>query len=83
MERSIVVSEVLKEIDAQIARLEQVRDLLSGTTASRKRGRSAKTQASATSKKVRGPMSAETRARMRKAQKARWAKQKAKTSKRS
>lgn len=72
---------VIAEIDAQIAKLEQARTLLAGTSvAPKKRGRpagsSAKGSAIAknTSPKKKRKMSAEGRARIAAAQKARWAK---------
>jgi hypothetical protein len=74
-----MVEKIIAEIDAEIARLQQVRTLLAPTaTTGKKRGRPAK-GASAPSplKKAAGkrqPLSAEARERMRQGQLARWKK---------
>jgi hypothetical protein len=64
-------SKLVADIDAEIERLQQARALLNGAEAKRKPGRSAKK----TTPKKR-TMSAEGRARIAAAQKARWAKAK-------
>jgi hypothetical protein len=69
-------AEILQTIDAEIARLEQVRALLNGHTAPVKRGRPIGSNATTTTKAPRRKMSAEGRARIVAAQKARWAKAK-------
>jgi len=56
---------LLEEVKKEIARLQQVVDLLEGSAKSSKRGR-----------KPRKPMSAESRAKIAAAQKKRWAKHK-------
>jgi hypothetical protein len=72
------------EIDAEIDRLQKVRSLLTGDTALLKRGRPSIKQTAATSldlgtnAKPRRKMSAEGRARIAAAQKARWARAKKK-----
>jgi hypothetical protein len=68
--------EIIQTIDAEIARLEQARALLNGHTAPAKRGRPFGSKPVATSKPVRRKLSAEGRARIAAAQKARWAKTK-------
>jgi hypothetical protein len=71
--------EIIQSIDAEIARLEQARNLLNGHTAPPKRGRPASSKATATPKPAkRRKMSAEGRARIAAAQRARWAKAKGK-----
>jgi hypothetical protein len=68
-------TEIIQTIDAEIARLERAKALLKGdTTAPAKRGRSLSSKPAATSKPIRRRMSAEGRARIAAAQKARWAK---------
>jgi len=64
-------SKLVADIDAEIERLQQARALLNGAEAKRKPGRAA----NSTSPKKR-TMSAEGRARIAAAQKARWAKAK-------
>jgi hypothetical protein len=67
-------SEILHTIDAEIARLEKARALLNGnTTSPAKRGRPFRSTVTATAK-PRRKISAEGRARIAAAQKARWAK---------
>jgi len=69
-------TEIIDTLDAEIARLEQVRTLLNGHTAPVKRGRPIASNATTTTKAPRRKMSAEGRARIAAAQKARWAKAK-------
>jgi hypothetical protein len=70
-------TEIIQTIDAEIARLEKARALLNGkTTSPAKRGRPSRLTVIATPK-PRRKMSAEGRARIAAAQKARWAKAKA------
>ena len=69
-------SEIIQTIDAEIARLEKARALLDGhVSAPAKRGRPVSSKVTATAK-PRRKMSAEGRARIAAAQKARWAKAK-------
>jgi len=75
-----MVKDILAAIDAEIARLEQVKTLLSASgtvSARRKPGRPAKSVSAATSKiqntRKRRKMSAEARERIRQAQLKRWA----------
>lgn len=81
------IAGIVAEIDLEIARLEQAKALIAGQTAPSKRGRppaaqpkSAKATSFAfgTNAKPRRQMSAEGRARIAAAQKARWAKAKKK-----
>jgi hypothetical protein len=67
-------TEVIQTIDAEIARLEKARALLNSQTASPKRGRPVSSKPAA--KPQRRKISAEGRARIAAAQKARWAKAK-------
>jgi hypothetical protein len=68
-------TEIIQTIDAEIARLEKARALLSGHTTTPKRGRPISSKPVATTKPLkRRKMSAEGRARIAAAQKARWAK---------
>jgi len=67
---------ILSEIDAEISRLEQVKQLLSDTPAKRGPGRPDTKGLVAAPKKKRPPMSAAARAKIAAAQKARWAKSK-------
>jgi hypothetical protein len=69
-------SAIIQTIDAEIARLEQARALLNGHTTTPKRGRPVSLKSAATLKPQRRKMSAEGRARIAAAQKARWAKAK-------
>ena len=64
---------IVQSIDAEISRLERVRALLTGHTAPLKRGFPRSERAAPVRK--RKPMSAEGRARIAAAQKARWAKE--------
>jgi hypothetical protein len=65
---------IIQFIEAQIARLEQAKAVLNGRTTPVKRGRPFGSKAPPTAKPVRRKMSAEGRARIVAAQKARWAK---------
>jgi hypothetical protein len=68
-------TEIIQTIDAEIARLEQARALLKGdTTAPATSGRSLNYKPATTAKAPRSKMSAEGRARIAAAQRARWAK---------
>jgi hypothetical protein len=67
-------TEIIQTIDAQIARLEQAKAVLNGHTTPAKRGRPIGSKATPTAKPLRRKMSAEGRARIVAAQKARWAK---------
>jgi hypothetical protein len=69
-ERTLFGMDILALIDAEIAQLQQARALITGTTAKRKPGRPVGTG------KKRRKMSAEGRARIVAAVKARWARQK-------
>jgi hypothetical protein len=70
-------TEILQTIDAEIARLEKARALLNGhVSAPAKRGRPVGAKPLAASKPQSRKMSAEGRARIAAAQKARWAKAK-------
>jgi hypothetical protein len=69
-------TEIIQTIDAEIARLERARGLLNGHTAPVKRGRPISSNATTTRKPPRRKISAEGRARIAAAQKARWAKAK-------
>jgi hypothetical protein len=71
-------TEIIQTIDAEIARLEKARVLLNGHTTTPKRGRTVSSKPVATLKPQRREMSAEGRARIAAAQKARWAKAKGK-----
>jgi hypothetical protein len=77
------IAGIVAEIDLEIARLEKARALIAGQTAPSKRGRPPAAKKSATTSfafgtntKPRRQMSAEGRARIAAAQKARWAKAK-------
>ena len=82
------IDNLISEIDAEIARLNDARALLAGVTTTRKRGRPAKTAkaakavkaaakpAKAAKKKAKRNISPEDRARIAAAVKARWAAQK-------
>jgi hypothetical protein len=73
-------TEIIQTIDAEIARLEKARELLNGHIGTpAKRGRPlGSTVTTKTTAKPRRKMSAEGRARIAAAQKARWAKAKGK-----
>jgi hypothetical protein len=66
--------EILTHIDAEIARLQQVKALLSGEQTKRKSGRPSSKLGNKTITGNKRIMSAEGRARIAAAQKARWAK---------
>ena len=70
------IETIVSEIDAEIMRLEQAKQLLTGTATKRGPGRPRVnvTSAPAPKKKARRKMSAAGRARIAAAQKARWAK---------
>jgi hypothetical protein len=68
-------SEIIQTIDAEIARLEKAKALLNGHTTTPRRGRPISAKPTATAK-PRRKVSAEGRARIAAAQKARWAKAK-------
>jgi hypothetical protein len=69
--------EILAHIDTEIARLQQVKGILSGiTTTTRKKRGPNKVKVAPTPVIVKHTMSAEGRARIAAAQKARWAKAK-------
>jgi hypothetical protein len=69
--------DIISEIDAEISRLEQAKQLLSGTTPKRGPGRPPlKVGVKTAPKKKRSRMSPEARARIAAAQRARWAKTK-------
>jgi hypothetical protein len=77
--RPMDTTEVIQSIDAEIARLEKARALLNGHVSTpAKRGRPVSSKLGATAKPQRRKMSAEGRARIAAAQKARWAKAKGK-----
>lgn len=71
------VSQILKEVDDEIARLQQARNLLAGESKNR-RGRPASKAASATSRpgKKRRTLSAEGRKKIAEAMKRRWSERK-------
>lgn len=74
------IDNLIAKIDTEIARLNQARDLITGTSSAvaRKRGRPAKDASTAAAKatKKKRKLSPEGRARIAAAVKARWAKQK-------
>lgn len=78
------VNQILSEIDNEIARLQQARNILAGGTASGTRGRPRGSSAAAKpAKKKKGGrrrMSAEARKRLSEALKARWAERKKRAS---
>ncbi len=77
----MVIESILAQIDAEIARLTQVRKLLAGSGSTTLTARTVKAKtapAKATKKRV---LSSEARKRIAEAQKKRWAVQKAKTKK--
>jgi hypothetical protein len=67
---------IIQFIDAEIARLEQAKAVLNGRNTPARRGRPIGSGATPAAKPVRRKMSAEGRARIVAAQKARWAKMK-------
>ena len=68
--------DILSEIDAEISRLEQAKQLLSDTPVKRGPGRPSTKGLAIAPKKGRAPMSAAARKKIAAAQKARWAKAK-------
>lgn len=72
------IENLLSTIDAEIARLQQARALLAGTSSkgNGKRGKSTTTATAAPKKRARRTMSAEARKRIAEAQRKRWAAQK-------
>jgi hypothetical protein len=74
------IQEILSQIDKEIAKLTKVREALTGIPTKRGPGRPRLSAVAkpATKKKAKRKMSAEGRARIAAAQKARWAKLKAK-----
>jgi hypothetical protein len=72
------IPEILSELDAEIARLQHVRSLLSGSSspATATRGRPKGSVSAAPKKTAKRTLSPEARARIAAAQKKRWAKQK-------
>lgn len=73
------IETILAEIDAEIARLTQVRSLLAGSRTISSSGARSKT--SATKRRKKRVLSAEARKRIADAQRKRWAAQKAKSKK--
>jgi hypothetical protein len=69
-------TEIIQTIDAEIARLKQARALLNGHTTPAKHGPPISSTATTTTNPPRRKMSAEGRARIAAAQRARWAKAK-------
>ena len=80
----MAIADVIQQIDAEIAKLEEAKTLLSGGSAvapvkgkrGRPKGSGVKTISVKASKKTKRTMSPEARARIAAAQKARWAKAK-------
>ncbi len=66
--------EIIAQIDTEIARLQQVKGILSGTTTKAERGRPKKASAATPVVAKKRTLSAEARAKIAAAQKARWAK---------
>ena len=79
------VNQILSEIDSEIARLQQARNILAGGTVAARRGRPAASAAAKPAKKKRGRrrMSAEARKKLSEALKARWAERKKRTATKS
>jgi hypothetical protein len=73
------IETILAEIDAEIARLTQVRSLLAGSRAVAASGVRSKTSKGPVKTKKKRVLSAEARKRIADAQRKRWAAQKAKT----
>jgi hypothetical protein len=71
----VEVSRIIAEIDAQIAKLQQARELLAGTTAPAGRGRpkGSKSAAASSAKPRKRKLSPEGRKRIADAMKKRWA----------
>jgi hypothetical protein len=72
------IETIIAEIDAEIARLTQVRSLLAGSRSVNSSGTVNKAAKSATRKRKRRVLSADARKRIADAQRKRWAAQKAK-----
>jgi len=74
----VQVSEILSEIDKEIARLQQVRSLLAGETPKTRRGqkKSAASAPAAAKKAAKRKLSPEGRKRIAEAMKRRWAERK-------
>jgi hypothetical protein len=79
----MAIDSVIAQIDAEIARLTQVRSLLAstGTTSVTARGGKAKKAPAKTAARKKRTLSPEARKRIAEAQRKRWAAQKAKTKK--
>jgi hypothetical protein len=77
---SMSIESILAEVDAEIARLTQVRSLLAGSRSISSSGAVSKTKGPAKRRKRR-VLSAEARKRIADAQRKRWAAQKAKSKK--
>jgi hypothetical protein len=73
------IETILAEIDAEIARLSQVRSLLAGSRAVTSSGPKSKTSKGPGKKKKKRVLSADARKRIADAQRKRWAAQKAKS----
>ena len=76
---SMSIESILAEIDAEIARLTQVRSLLAGSRAITSSGTRSKTSKGPGKTKKKRVLSADARKRIADAQRKRWAAQKAKT----
>jgi hypothetical protein len=74
----MAIDSILTQIDAEIARLTQIRTLLSNTGAVAKKAKGPKAQKATVKGKKRRVMSPEARKRIADAQRKRWAAQKAK-----
>ena len=70
------INQILAELDAEIARLQQAKALLAGETVKRGPGRPKATAAPVSAQKKKRNLSPEGRARIAAAVRARWAKQK-------
>jgi hypothetical protein len=73
------IETILAEIDAEIARLSQVRSLLAGSRAVTSSGSKSKTSKGPSKRKKKRVLSADARKRIADAQRKRWAAQKAKS----
>jgi hypothetical protein len=79
MEDLLNTESIIQEIDSEISRLEQAKAILSGTAVKRSPGRPKQTEAvlnTVTAKPTKRVMSAEGKAKIAEAQRARWAKYK-------
>ncbi len=79
--RPMSIESILAEIDAEIARLTQVRSLLAGSGKVASAGSGRKTTKTATKARKKRVLSPEARKRIADAQRKRWAAQKAKSKK--